>query len=154
MQGPTITRSAVSGTIAWAASWLAAVLYVAPNGWVGARDLAPMTLWSAPFAVVLSLAAALSVASARGRSVLWLYGSALLLGPALGFGCFALAAMVRGGWVVAFPVFSCWAYGGFLGLLYAATTTRSAKSIGAAVGLLLLASLALVWTHSALRRLG
>jgi len=148
-----LTASAIAGFVAWTGSLLAAALYIPPAEWAGARDLGSMALWSAPFGGIIALAAAASVDGLRTRSLLWTYGGALLLGPTLGFGSFALAVKVRGGWVVAFPVFSCWAFGGLLGLLAAACVTRP-RSRWIAGGLATVALGALLLTHSVLRRLG
>jgi hypothetical protein len=146
-------RLLAGGSVAWAASLIAAALYIAPTGWRGAGDLVSMAVWSAPFALVIAGAGVATSAGAEPRGPVRTFGPAVTLGPALGIIAFAAAAGVRGGWVVAFPVFSCWAFGGLLGLVAAVLPGRCG-SLRIAGGISLVGLVVLLWSHAVLRRLG
>jgi len=146
-------RLLAGGSVAWAASLVAAALYIAPTGWRGAGDLVSMALWSVPFALAVGVAGIATAAGAQPRGPVRTFGPAVTLGPTLGIIAFAAAAGVRGGWVVAFPVFSCWAFAGLLGLVAAALPGRRG-SVRLAGGISLVGLVALLWSHVVLRRLG
>jgi hypothetical protein len=156
MQGALRTaaaRAAIAGAVAWGGSLLGAVQYVAANDWVEVRDL-PLTMaWTAAFGAIVTAAAAVLDPALRGRRPAWAYAAAVILGPALGLGCFWLAVALRGGWVVAFPVFTCWAFGGVVALLALAAMAHPG-SWPAAAGFAGGALVILLWIHSLLAGLG
>jgi len=111
--------AAIAAGTAWAASLVAAAQYLVITGWSGTRDLAGMAAWSLPFAGVIYLTGYLASERLRRLPAVWTYIGALLLGPALGLSCFTIAAVLLEGWVVSFPVYIAWAFGGALGLVAA-----------------------------------
>jgi len=146
-------RAALAGVLAWAASLLAAVLYVLPQGATGLADLPEMSLWSVPVAVIISVTAVIIGEATRSWGPFQRSLAAVVIGVAVGLACFAIAVSLRGGWVVAFPVFVCWAFAGAVGLLGGALTATP-RSWPAAIGLSLALLAGLLWTHSVLRNLG
>jgi len=111
--------AAIAAGTAWAAALVGAAEYLVTGDGSGARDLAEMAGWSLPFAAVIYLTGYLTSERLRRVPALWTYIGAMLLGPALGLACFAIAAVVLDGWVVSFPVYIAWAFGGALGLVAA-----------------------------------
>ena len=103
---------------AYTGSVLAAVAYLASNGWFGANDLPAMFVYSLPLAVLVYVAGILL----DGRRMGWRYAGALVIGPLLGFLVYVGVALVLGGWIMAFsfPVLFCWIFGGLFGLTLAA----------------------------------
>jgi len=147
------TRSLIASAVAWVGSLLGAVEYVASNQWTGARELLGMMLWTVAFAMVVAIAAIALLPTLQALKPLWACVVVMILGPALGFGTFLLAVALRGGWVVAFPAFTCWAFGGLAGLL-ALTGISHPRSWFAVTGIAGVAFAVLVWAHSVLLRLG
>jgi hypothetical protein len=106
-----------------------------------------MVIWSVPFAGLVAVAAILAVTRQHGVAPALLV--AMLIGPFLGLGYFALLAEARGGWKLAFPAFVCWAYGGGAGLLTAvAVGFRSGRAAAALCAIALLAGVG--WTYGQL----
>ena len=148
----SIAAAVRAGTAAWTASLLAALLYIAPDGWQGAGDLPAMAGRSLAFAGAAAVVA-LGFNRFHLRSALGAHLAAAVLGPALGLGSFLVVVQLRGGWIAAFPVFTCWAFGGLVALL--ATCGRQyPHARWMAEGLAMLGLVALLYTHATLRRLG
>ena len=149
------SRASIAATIAWAGSLIGAVEYVASNEWSGAADLSGMTVWSLPLAAVIFVATHVLFGTRRRANSVpsWICWAAILVGPALGVGCFAIAAAFLDGWRVGFPVFVCWAFGATLGLIAAATISRRQfwpAAVAVSVGALVL----LVFINALLQRSG
>ncbi len=146
------SRAVIAATIAWVGSLIGAVEYVATNEWSGAGDLAGMTVWSLPLAAVIFVASHFLFDTRSGSSIpSWICWAAILLGPVLGLGCFAVAASLLDGWRVGFPVFVCWAFGATLGLTAAAAVSRR-QFWPAAVASSVLALVLLVLVNALLQR--
>lgn len=111
-------RSFLAAAMAYAASVLAAVAYLASNSWFGSGDLPAMLVYSMPLAAaVYGVSQLLDTKGPAAR-----YIGALLLGPLLGFLLYVAAAALLGAWIMAFsfPVLFCWTFGGLTGLLVTA----------------------------------
>jgi len=132
---------AVVASVAWLGSLGTAALYLARHDWHGAADLLGMAFWSLPFAGLVAVTAIPLLKAPHGE-FLALVG-AVVLGPLLGLGYFALISELRGGWKLAFPAFVCWAFGGGAGFLISVALVFRRAS-GAAL-LLTVAMLAGVW---------
>lgn len=148
-----LRRAVVGGIAAWSASLAAAIAYLAPGGIQWARDVLPLAGWSVPLAGVVAAGAVALLPRSPPRNQGVRGTLALVLGAGLGLALFAVLAAWRRGWTFPVPLFTCWAYGGALGLLSAALPDDRAGRVPYLV-MAAAASVLLLLSHGVLRRPG
>lgn len=145
MTSPQHRSALPAAFIALLGSVAAAIAFLATNEWFGAGDLPGMVVWSLPLAGLIYVSFRPVVARLAAASPVWRYVVLVVLGGLLGLAWTVAAALLLGGWILAFsfPVLFCWISGGLVAGSVAAWRSER-RTWPAAVVLVLLVIVALL----------